>query len=94
MPSGKSFILPVFSEKFWLHPPAHPPDWDITRPPAETEQCHQANLSFCQFCVTSSGSPPPAHPSDKNITRQLVETEQCHQENLSFCFFISQKKLH
>jgi len=55
MPSGKSFHLPDFSEKFWLHPPAHPPDWDITRPPAETEQCHQENLSICQSSERSSG---------------------------------------
>jgi hypothetical protein len=55
MPSGKSFTLPVFSEKFWLHPPAHPPAQDITRPPAETEQCHQENLSLCQSSVRSSG---------------------------------------
>jgi len=57
MPSGKSFHLPVFSEKFLLHPPAHPPDWDITRPPAETEQYHQENLSICQSSVRSSGYP-------------------------------------
>jgi len=55
MPSGKSLHLPDFSEKFWLHPPAHPPDGDITRPPDETEQCHQENLSFCQSSVRSSG---------------------------------------
>jgi hypothetical protein len=55
MPSGKSFTLPVFSEKFWLYPPAHSPAQDITRPPAETEQCHQENLSLCQSSVRSSG---------------------------------------
>jgi len=34
--------------------PAHPSDQNITRPPAETEQCHQENLSICQTSVRSS----------------------------------------
>jgi hypothetical protein len=35
--------------------PAHPSDQNITGPPAETEQCHQENLSICQTSVRSSG---------------------------------------
>jgi len=45
----------ISKHKSSLCRPAHPSDQNITRPPAETEQCHQENLSICQTSVSSSG---------------------------------------